>query len=110
MFSKAKVLLIEFIQMPRELQDVIVGWVGFSNDCLIPVRSEFSPIAGEDRWSSNLSRANLEEYWKQQNFEGTLEEFIVDYGLQVDYWLIQQVEAGKLDLEGIDDILINVCW
>jgi hypothetical protein len=70
--------------------------------------SELSPYGDED-WS-RISMENIKFYWENQcarlgeyKYNGTLEEFIKDYGLTIDKWLI---DSG-IDLTGIKHIFFT---
>lgn len=84
------------------MKDIVSKWHGFGNDVLLKFsqRSEFDVAALRQGVSS------IEAYKEDQKFNGTLDEFIERYGLHFEYWLMQQ----NLDLFGIDEILIDVCW
>lgn len=68
--------------------------------------SEFDPRSRED-YSKTFTKENLEDYWKGQiksnNFEGSLQKFINDYGLELDVWFIN---CGY-DFTGIRTIIID---
>ena len=102
--EKKTMLLIEFIEMPKPIMEVVRGWCGFGNDCIVPLRSEFNVK------SFAKGMVEIESYWEQQkktnSYEGTLEQFIKDYGLAFEVWFIEQ----KFDLTGVDKIAVNVCW
>ena len=104
MFQKKTCLFIEWTKLPKPFKELTSESLGFSNYCNIPMRSEFQPV--------DLAKGMIviEDYWKHQKdtngFEGTLQDFIENYGLQFEVWLIEQ----KVDLTGVDEILINVCW
>ena len=70
--------------------------------------SEFDPGGkGREDYSKTFTQAHLEEYWQDQvndnNYKGTLEEFINDYGLQLDVWFIN----SGYDFTGITQIIID---
>lgn len=68
--------------------------------------SEFNPSGKED-YSDTFTQANLEKYWQDQtknnNFKGTLEDFIRDYGLELDVWFIN---CGY-DFSGVKEIILG---
>jgi hypothetical protein len=107
-FQVKKVLIINWLSLPKEIKDIIADWCGFSNDCLVPYSSEFSPC-GDNTWK-DLTQERLEQYHKDQtetnNYKGDLEQFIKDYGLEVDKFMIEQ----KLNLDGIEEIFFNISW
>jgi hypothetical protein len=83
-------LILDFLDLPEELQEDIKGYVSFHNDTIIEYSSEFYPDSGEF-WSDQLSKATLEQY------AGSETPF--------DVWLVEQ----GFDLD-VHKILINVCW
>ena len=105
--TRKSVLIIEYTSLPDSLKDVIREWVGFGNDCLVPLRSEFQPF-GEGTWKESFTKEQLKKYHEDQTqtngFKGTLSEFIEEYGLQVDEYLMEQ----KIDLDGVEDILVSI--
>lgn len=98
------ILYIDYLSLPDEMAKEVNNWLGFGNDRQLPMsrRSEFD--------ASSLNQATLEDYYKDQietnGFEGTLEDFIDKYGLKFEKYLIDQ----NLDLEGVDEIVINISW
>lgn len=69
--------------------------------------SEFEPFDEKD-YAETLTQENLEGYWQQQtkenNYKGTLEEFIKDYGLEMDVWFIN---CGY-DFAGVKEIMFGL--
>ena len=98
--------------LPNEIQDDIKDWVGLAHDGFVEIRSEFSPC-GDETWKGRWTQEELENYYKDQidcgNFEGTLEEFIIEYGLKVDKYLIDQKFDDLLDVD-INSVLIDTSW
>lgn len=100
------VLILEYTSLPSDIAEVVADWSGFRNDvCLdMELRSEFNP--------ADLANGVecIKEYWRDQkstnSYKGAFEKFVKDYGLQFEMWLVEQ----KFDLDGIDQIFINVCW
>ena len=68
--------------------------------------SEFNPDGKED-YSHTFTMVNVEQYWQDQtknnHYKGTLEEFIKEYGLEMDIWFIK---CGY-DFTGVKEILID---
>jgi hypothetical protein len=98
------VLYLDYISLPDDMQTVVNKWLGFGNDRQLPFsdRSEFEP--------KSLSMKEIATYHKEQsannNFKGTLDEFIAEYGLQFEKFLIEQ----NFNLKGVDEIVVNVQW
>ncbi len=86
------------------MKETISEWLGFHNNCLLPLRSEFEP--------ENLKRGlpSIYKYWQEQvkdnNYKGDFEKFIEDYGLEFEIWFIKQ----KFNLDGVERILIEISW
>lgn len=105
------VLIFKYVSLPENIKNTISGWCGFHNDCMIPMRSEFTPGCDfGDSWKESLTQEELEKYYRDQceenRFKGSLEDFIKKHGLELEKYLIDQ----KIDLTGIDEILIDVSW
>lgn len=96
-------LFLEWVDMPKKIQDKVADWHQFGNDIILKMSSEFEPCDLKDMTA-------IEEYWQDQSktngFEGDLKKFIKEYGLEFEMWVVEQ----KFDLEGIDKILVEVCW
>jgi hypothetical protein len=105
-FTKQEILIIDYALCPEAVQNKIKKQHNFHRDVLVPFYSEFSPCGKED-YASTLTNQKLEEYWADQtrtnNFKGTLEEFIEEYGLQADKWLID----CDYDFEGVKHIYFS---
>jgi len=92
--------VIQWTSLPKDIKaEIAEHWVGFNNHCLLPFNGELQ---------GDITRENLELYYEDQktnnNFTGTIEEFIKEYGLSLEKYLID---------EGIDpesNILIEVYW
>jgi hypothetical protein len=100
-FKKEQVLMIDYSSLPKKFRVLIYDWLGFSNDCILPLRSEFDP--------KSLTLEELIKYYNTQIeekvYNGTFDSFIIDKGLEFEKYLVDQ----NLDLTGIDKILINIC-
>ena len=116
--SRQEVFIIEWASLPREQRDLVKDHLDyrFANDVFLEWHSEMQPYPLNDdatEWSSydeTLSMEQIESYWKDQcetnNFKGDLDDFIKDYGLKFEIWILEQ----KFDLTGIRKILIDVSW
>jgi len=111
MFSKKTVLFLKYTELPQEIQEAVQNKVAerFANDIYLKLWSEFEPDEGST-WADELTQANIEAYHRDQqetnNFDGTLEEFIDRYGLAIEKWLVDT----EVDLTGVEEILIEICW
>ena len=109
------VLILDYLQLPKLLQDRVAGWCGFHNDCLLPCRSEFSPN-GEETWETSLTSKQVADYHRDQAnnkynpFTGSLADFITEYRLEFEVWLIEQIESGNINVRNIEAIYINISW
>lgn len=104
-FRREEVLFIELGDMDQKFKDLFYARVGRTHG-YNRYWSEFDPAYGED-YGKSFSQEHLEQYWKDQtnknNYKGTLDEFIKDYGLEMDVWFIN---CGY-DFTGIKRILID---
>lgn len=113
-FECKQVLFINYIDMPDHIAKIICDMESFHNDCYLNWGSDMEPAynSNED-WSNSCTLANMEKYWKEQRESNgdyckseTLEQFIKDYGLEVEKWII---DSGA-DLRGVQKVLIKICW
>lgn len=113
LFSTKNTLFIAYRKLPQKIKDFIDNDHLRNNTC-VPHFSEFEPSSDSETWESTLTRSNLDSYYKDQvdtnDFKGSMIDFIKEYGLDVDVWLIEQIEAGNLSLNGVDKILIELKW
>jgi hypothetical protein len=98
--TKKRVLFVSYADLPKPIKESVREWIGFSNDCVLPLSSEFDVEAYREGMKA------VEDYKSDQKFKGTTEEFIKAYGLEFDVWFIGQ----NFDLTDVDLILVNVCW
>lgn len=100
-----KCLILEYWKLPEDMQEIVKDWHIYNRDCYIPVCSEFEPK------DYTIGMKCIEDYYEDQKSTNSswcksnnVEEFIVDYGLEFDAWIISQ----NWDLTGVDKILIKV--
>lgn len=102
-------LLLNFLDLPKEMQQVIKERHSFRNDIYLEFISEFSPENGQT-WASVLTEQSIVAYWTDQvkynGYKYDLEHFITDYGLAFEKWLLT-LDPSLLNVELI---LIRVCW
>jgi len=104
--KKRNCLILEWRKLPEALKKDVADRERFGNDILLKMHSEFKP--------RELSEAALRSYYDGQvartdeyaTFRGSYEEFIEEYGLQMEVWLVEQ----GFDLADVDEVLINVSW
>lgn len=108
---REEVFIIEWYTLPQEQKDLVHQNLEdrFANGVFIEWPTEFNPY-DEDSFNETLTMDRIKKYWKDQcetnNYEGDLEAFIKEYGLEFDVWIIKQ----NFDLKGIKKILIEVDW
>jgi hypothetical protein len=101
-----KCLFLNYTKLPPYIQYLVEQYPNFNNDSILNFLSEF------DLKSLSDGTKSIEEYWNNELNDNpeckseTLEEFIKDYNLEFEEWIINQ----KFDLKNIDQILINVSW
>ncbi len=96
-FSKVKVLYISLSCCPTNVKGALAArWDGGD---IMNASTEFRP--------KDINRKNIEDYYKDQcdigNHKGNINSFINEYGLQLEWWLM---ELG-IDLSGVSEILIT---
>ena len=99
-------LILSWAELPKEIKEVIKEWVGFNNDCLLPIRSEFDN-------PNEITMNEINDYFIEQQNNGehsckatTIEDFITEYNLEFEAWIIEQ----NFQLDKIDKILIDIQW
>ena len=109
MYEKSKVLIVQWTKLPKKIQDIVADRERFQNDCYLEHFSEFEPkdyIEGmksvEDYWNDQKEN---NEYMEEKS-KKSLQDFIEDYGLEMDVWFIEQ----NINWSDVDKILIEVCW
>lgn len=105
---KGQILFIRPHELPVEAFNLLRKSRGGLNHGYNKYHSEFEPCSSRENYSHTLTQPQLEEYWQTQtttnDFVGTLEEFIEDYRLQFDKWLI---DCGY-DFKGIKEIILDM--
>ena len=102
--SKKTFLVLEYGSLPKKMKLIIKEWCGFHNDCHLPLRSEFD-LADFRKGMSEIDNYRTEQI-ASGNFKGTLKQFIKEYGLDFEVWFIEQ----NFDLEGVDEVAVEVSW
>lgn len=101
---KKTVFIFEWSDLPGFLKTQIAERERFQNDCYLQSFSEFEPY----HYLKGMKA--IEDYWTDQkltnNYDGDLEEFIKEYHLEFDKWIIEQ----GFDMTGVELILIKICW
>jgi hypothetical protein len=106
-FREAHVLIISSYEMDSEFQNLF--YKRNEHDLKRGYNryySEFDPC-GSDDYSDTFTQENLNQYWQDQtndnNYKGSLEQFVKDYGLELDVWFIN---CGY-DFSGVKIIIIE---
>lgn len=116
MFEVRKALIIKWVECPDSIREVVKGYEYFGNSRYLEVISEFDPeMSRVNTWKESLTQDRLEGYFKQQYEDGicgadNLEDFVDEYGLDIEVWLLTLVEDGGLDLTGVQKILFEIDW
>ena len=84
-----KALIISYVSLPENIQEIISNWNEFGNDRYLPFYSELDKITFEN-YNKFLSN-------KDNEFEEplTVEKFLLD---------------SKIDLTDVDVILFDISW
>lgn len=101
--KKLNVLMLEFTKLPLYLQNVVRRIESFQNDCILELSSEFKP---KDLTSIKKIKDCWKDQCKNKIYAKDFIDFISDYGLEFEIWIIDQ----KFDLNDVDKILIDICW
>ena len=83
----------------------------FANDVMAKWFSELEPLAsGKETWGESLTHEQLAAYHQDQiktnNYKGDLQQFISDYRLEFEAWILEQ----NFDLSGVKTLLIEISW
>lgn len=107
-FTKKTVLEIDWLKCPDNIRDLVSKKEQFRNRTCIKHISELTPF-GSCSYKDTLTIKEIEKYYKDQcahNYNGDINSFIKDYGLEIDKWLI---DTGY-DFTGIDQIIFNISY
>ena len=105
------VLLLNYLDLPKPQQFIIRELFNFGNDRYIEYVSEMSPTGESDgdTWAKTLTTANIQAYYADQcatnDYAGDYEQFLSDYGIVFDVWLLDQ----GFDLN-VATVLIRISW
>ena len=111
MFRKETVLIIDYQRLPSDIKTIVrKRYSDINGDRFIKYDSNMSPVGNDPRystWGARITQENINEYWQDQvkknSYTGDLDQFIKDYYIEFDRWLLDQ----DVDLTGIKTILIN---
>ncbi len=103
-----KVIIVDFYSFPERIQKIISNFENFNRNCFIGWDSELTPFSDHDKWETCLTKDKLISYYEGEsidsdNFEGSLEDFIIEYNLELESHLINM----NMDLKGVSLILIG---
>jgi uncharacterized protein YeeX (DUF496 family) len=114
LYTKEYVVIIDYINLPSEIKTELEKRA-FRNNTMLEYQSELTYLDDEDKKEGKdlthcITWDNIESYYSDQcsnnNFKGSITDFISSYGLKVDAWLIKE----NIDLKGVHRILFNICW
>lgn len=103
-----KVIIIDFYELPERIQRIVSNFENFNTNCCIGWSSELTPFSENDKWEDFLTKEKLISYYEEEGidsdrFDGSLEDFIVEYNLELESHLI----GMNMDLKGVSLILIG---
>ena len=102
-------IIFDFSELPANIKDIVKDRHSFRNDIHLEFLSEFSPTEEGETWGETLSEQEIEKYWIDQtkcnNYKGSLDQFIIDYGLIEEKWIL----SLGLDLSKVEKILYRIC-
>lgn len=108
--SREMVVILEWIKLPSEIKKSIQNHPSFCNDIILEHRSEFSPCGKEETWKNTLDENQFRDYYNDQvrtnNYKKSFQEFLHDYGLEIDWWLKDQ----PIDFTDVKRIFFDICW
>lgn len=107
-YSTEKVLIIELNSLPEPIQVMIKSGEEFIPCTYDKYFSGLEPFYENETWAKTCNKEKLEFYYNEQTkennfFEGSLEEFIEEYNLQLDSFLINE----EVDLKEVTSIFIH---
>ena len=98
------VLILDWNELPESLQDDIVGWHSFGNDRFLTHWSMLIPR--KEKVDESVFRKMYADRCQAREYMGTFEEFLIEFNLELDWWLKDQ----PFDLTNVTKILIRICW
>lgn len=105
-----KVIIVDFYELPENIRRIISKFENFSGNCFIEWSSELTPFYEHEKWETSLTEKKLISYYKEQteefesnSFEGSLEDFVAEYNLELELYLIKL----NMDLKNVSLILIR---
>jgi len=105
-----KVLIVDFYDFPEKIQKIVSKFENFNTNCFIEWSSELTPFYEHEKWETSLTEKKLISYYKEQtkefesnSFEGSLEDFVAEYNLELELYLIKL----NMDLKNVSLILIR---
>lgn len=108
---REEIFIIDWISLPKDWQDFVAERLEnrVGNGVMCRWYTELEPY-GEQDYQESMTMDSIKSYHKDQSetngFKGSLDEFIDEYGLEFEVWMIEQ----KFDLAGIKNIYIDVYW
>ena len=110
MLKRKIVLVVRYLDLPEDVQDELREWHLFGNDRLLELITSYRLGDGPQEPANMLQESNFQQLYAHckegDNFAGSFDEFLVEYRLRALYWVTMQ----KPDLQGIDQVLVDVSW
>lgn len=109
---REEIFIVDWLSLPQEQQDYVTNMLDgrMKNGALLEWHTELGPCGSEKSFKDTLTMEQIESYHKDQSetngFIGDLDDFIDEYGLKFEIWMIEQ----NFDIEGIKKIYIDVYW
>ena len=115
MFERLTTLVINYSECPEFVKEEVRRCESYQNGVGLTHISEFEPDDQARTWDKSLTREKVVAYFNQQREDLTcksdnLEDFVEEYGLEVEMWLISLEEDGHINLAGVELILFDVSW
>lgn len=100
------ILFINVYDLPPEIQE----WLSKHRELnrgYTKYHTEFEPYGKKEDFSNTLTLNHLKQYWEDQtntnNYKGTFDQFIEEYMLTFDKWLIE----SEFNFKGIREIILE---
>lgn len=113
MIKKKTILEISIFILPTELCDLIKDQ--YENFLYSGTSFKLPSELNEKPLSENFTMTSIEQYFRDQKkstrsncLAKTLDEFIKEYGLEFEVWIISYLEEHDITLDDVDEIYISV--
>lgn len=113
MYSRETVIILVWLDLPKPIKTLVYEQYEkkFGNDLYIEHLSELSPSGDGETWKLTLAgeqqfRAYYDDQCQTNNYKRSFDEFLEEYGLQIDWWLKDQ----PFDFTDVTHIFFKVSW